>query len=112
MANANVTMSVNLVTLASLFWYFLVSTIATSLALTPAREMVPMGMLTGRPMNVLSLTTLDIPEATLRPLKQAFSHVSRSKALEYFSYFFLCLSSSLSSSLEPRLGGRILGPKA
>ena len=95
-ANADVTMSANSMTFASFFWYFLVSTVVMPPTLAPAREMVPKGILTGRPMNVLNVATLNIPEATLR--LQAFSHISQSKVLEYFSSFFLYLSSSLSNS--------------
>ena len=35
-------------------------------------------------MNVLNVATLDIPEAMLRLLEQAFSHVSRFNILVYF----------------------------
>ena len=42
------------------------------LTLAPARETAPKGILTERPMNVLSVATLDIPEATLRPLEETF----------------------------------------
>ena len=69
-------MSVNLVTFKSYFWYFLVSAVVTPLTSAPARDTVPNGMLTGRPMNVANVTTLDIPVAALRPLEQAVSHVS------------------------------------
>ena len=111
---ADVMMSTNFVTSASLFWYFLVSAVATSLKLTPAREMVPKGILTGRPMNVLNDSMLDIPEALLSQLEQAFSHISHSQVLEYFSCFFLysfLMSATLVTSLGPHLGGRIVGPK-
>ena len=94
-ANADVTMSVNLVTFVSFFWYFLVGAVAMPLTLTPARETAPKGILTGRLINVLKV---NIPEATLRLLEQVLSHVSRSKALEYFSCFFSHLSFSLSNS--------------
>ena len=68
------------------------------LMLTPARETAPMGILTGIPMNALSVTTFNIPEAMLRPLEQAFSHISQSKVLENLSCFLLYLSSSLCNS--------------
>ena len=68
------------------------------LTLAPASETVLSGMLTGRPINILNVATLNIPEATLKPLEQAFSHVSRSKTLEYFSCFASYIASSLSSS--------------
>ena len=97
-ANANVMMSINFMTFASFFLYLIVSTLATPLMLAPARETSPKEKLTGRPMNVLSVATLDIPEAMIRPLQQAISHVSRSKVLEYFSCSFLYLSTSLSNS--------------
>ena len=113
-ANADVMRSVNFVTLASFFWYLLVSTVAMPLTLIPARETMPKGILTGRLINVLNIATLDIPEATLRPLEQAFSDVSRSKALEYFSCFshtFLLALATPIAFLEPHFGGRILGLK-
>ena len=64
------------------------------LMLAPARDIAPNGMLTGRPMNVLNVATLDIPVAMLRLLEQAFSHLSRSNILVYFLYFFLYLFSN------------------
>ena len=82
-ANADVTMSVNLVYLVSFFWYFLVSAVATPITLSQARDIAPSGILTGRPIKILNVATVDIPEGTRRPLEQAFSHISRSKALEY-----------------------------
>ena len=72
-ANANVMMSINFVTLASFFWCFLVSAVATPLTLAPARELAPREIFT---MSVLSVATLDIPEAMLSLLEQEFSHVS------------------------------------
>ena len=98
--DADVTILTNFVTFPSFFWHFLVRTIATPLTLTPAREMAPKGILTGRLMKVLNVATLNIPEATLKLLEQAFSYVSESKVLEYFSCFFLYLSSSLSNSCQ------------
>ena len=53
------------------------------LTLAPAREKAPNGILTGKPTKVLNVATLDIPEAMLKLLEQAFSHVSQSKVLEY-----------------------------
>ena len=97
-ASVNITMSVNFVTFASFFWYFLVGAITMPLTLAPTRETAPRAMRTGRPMNVLNVATLNIPEDTLRPLRQAFSHVNQCKVLEYFSCFFSYLSFSLSSS--------------
>ena len=84
-ANVDVTMLTDFMTFASFLWYFLVSAVAMPLTLAPARGMVPEGILAERPMNILDVAVLDIPEATFRPLEQAFSHVSRSKVLEYFS---------------------------
>ena len=43
-------------------WYFLASTVATPLTLAPARETAARGILTGRPMSVLKVATLDISE--------------------------------------------------
>ena len=80
MANADVTMSVNFVTLASSFWY---------VTLIPAKETVPKGIPRGRPMSILNVATFSIPDATLRLFKQAFSHVSQSKALEFKASKFL-----------------------
>ena len=100
-ANADVTMSVNFITLASFFWYLLVSTVATPLTLAPGRDIAPKEILVGRPINILNVATLVatlISEARLGLLKQAFSHVSRSKALEYFLCFFSYLSFNLSNS--------------
>ena len=70
-ANVDVMMSTNFMTFTSFFWYFLVSTISMALTLTPAREMAPKGILTGRLMSILSIATLNMPEAMLRSLKQA-----------------------------------------
>ena len=97
-AIADVTMSVNFMTSKSFFWYFLVSAVVTPLRLAPARGIAPNGILKGRPMNVLNVATLDIPEAMLSLLEQAFSHVSRSNILVYFVYFSLYLSSSFNNS--------------
>ena len=115
-ANADVTMSTNFITFTSSFWYFLVSTVAMPLTLTPVRETASRGILTltRTPVHILNVATLSIPVATLRLLEQVFSHVSQSNIVLYFSYFFLYLSSSfnnLAASLEPRLGGRIVGPR-
>ena len=107
-ADADVTMSTNFMTVATLFWYFLVSTIAMPLTLIAAREMVSLGILTGRSMNVPSVTTLDIPEAMLRPLEQAFSHVSQSKVLECLLCFFLYLFLA-STTLFTFLGSCLIG---
>ena len=57
------------------------------LTLAPARDTAPNGMLTGRPMNVLNVTTLDNPVAMLNLLEQAFSHVSRSNIAVHFCIF-------------------------
>ena len=93
-AIADVMISFNLVTFVSFFWYFLVSTVVTPLTLAPARDTAPNGMLTGRPMNVLSVATLDIPVAMLNPLVQAFNATRQFNVLVYFLYFSLYLSSS------------------
>ena len=70
------------------FWYFLVGTVVTPLTLAPARDNSPNGVLTGKPMNVLSVTTLDIPVATLNPLEQAFVATRRFNVLVYFYIYF------------------------
>ena len=60
-------------------------------------------MLTGRLMNVLNVTTLDIPVAIPRLLEQAFSHVSRSNILVYFcisSYAFPLILTTLVTYFE------------
>ena len=46
---------------------------------------------------VLNVDTLDIPETTLRPLEQAFSHTNRSNIFEYLKYFFLYLFSGFNN---------------
>ena len=86
-------MSINLVTFLSFCWYFLVRAEIIPLAITPVRDAAPNGMLTGKPMNVANVATLDIPVATLIPLEQAFNHVSRFNILVYFLYFFLSITS-------------------
>ena len=74
------------------------------LTLAPVRETAPKEILTGRPMNVLNVATLDIPDHSnrhlamsvdLRPL--SVSHVS-------FHTFHLALATPV-TCLEPRLGG-------
>ena len=98
-ANADVMMLVNFVTFASFFLYFLKrSTVATPLTLTTSRDIAPREILAGRLINILSVTTLDIPEATLKQLEQTLSHFSQRQALKYFSCFCLYLSLSLGSS--------------
>ena len=87
--NAGVTMSVKHITFLSFCWYFLARAEIIPLAITPVRDAAPNGMLTGKPMNVANVATLDIPVATLIPLKQAFNHVSQFNILVYFLYFFL-----------------------
>ena len=81
---AGVTMSISLVTFLSFFWYFLAGTEIIPLAIAPVMDVAPNKMLTGIPMNVVNVATLDIPVATLIPLEQAFSHVSRFNILVYF----------------------------
>ena len=68
MINAGITMSINCITFLSLFWYFLVRAEIIPLAIAPVRDAAPNGMLTGKPMNVANVATLDIPLATLIPL--------------------------------------------
>ena len=84
--NAGVMISINLVTFLSFCWYVLVRAEIIPLAITPVNA-APNGMLTGKPMNVPNVATLDIPVAMLIPLKQAFNHVSQFNILLYFSYF-------------------------
>ena len=58
-------------------------------------------------MNVLSVATLNVPEAMLRLLEQAFSHISQGLGV------FLVLLPALAvlvTSLEPSLGSRCVGP--
>ena len=83
MTNAGVTMSIKCVTFLSFYWYFLVGAEIIPLAIAPVRDAAPNGMLTGKPMNVANVATLDIPVAMLIPLEQAFN-ISL-----YFLYFFL-----------------------
>ena len=87
--NAGVKMSVNFITLESFFWYFLVSIEIIPLAIIPVRDAAPNEMLTGEPMNVANVATLDIPVAK----EQAFNHVSQFNILVYFLYFFLNIAS-------------------
>ena len=82
-------MSINLVTFLSFFWYFLVRDEIIPLAIAPGRDAALNEMVTGKPMNVAKVATLDLPLATLIPLEQAFNHVSRFNILVYFSYFLL-----------------------
>ena len=89
MTNAGVMMSINFVTFLSFCWYFLVRAEIIPLAIAPDRDAAPSGMLTGKPMNVVNVTTLDIPVATLILLEQAFNYISRFNILLYFLYFFL-----------------------
>ena len=67
------------------------------LTLAPAKDTTLNGILTGKPMKVLIVATLDILEAMLRLLKQAFSHTSQPNILEYLEYFFAYLSSSFNN---------------
>ena len=109
-ANAYVTMSANLITFTSFFWYSLVSTISTPLTLTPARETAPKGILTGRPMSVLNIARLDIPEATLRPLEQAMSVNLRPwRIFHVSSHTFLLALATAVAYIESCSGGRIVG---
>ena len=87
--NAGVTVSVNLVTFLSFFWYFLVSVEIIPLAITQVRDAAPKEMLTGSPTNVANVATLDIPVAMLIPLEQAFSHVSQLNILIVLLIFLL-----------------------
>ena len=89
MTNAGVMMSINFVTFLSFCWYFLVRAEIILLAITPVRDAAPNGILTGKPINVANVATLDIPVATLIPLEQAFNDVSQFNILLYFLYFFL-----------------------
>ena len=99
---------------ARFFWYFLVSAVDMPLMLTPARKTALRGILTRRLINVLSIVTLNIPEATLRLLGQPFSHVVdlRFWNISYASSCnFLPASSTLVTSPGPCLGSRIMGPR-
>ena len=80
------------------------SAVATPLALAPAKDTAPNGILTGKPMKVLRVTTL------LTPLEQAFSHTNRPNILEYLEYFFAYFPLVLTTFVayfELHLGGRI-----
>ena len=98
--SARVTMSINCITFLSFCWYFLVSTKIIPLAIAPVRDAALNGMLTGTPMNVANVATLDIPVAMLIPLEQVFNHVSRFNILLYFLYLFLNIASL---SINPHL---------
>ena len=80
-------------TFLSFFQYFLASVEIIPLAISPVRDAAPNEMLTGKPMNVANVATLDIPVAMLILLEQAFSHVSQFNILVYFLYFFLNICS-------------------
>ena len=97
---AGVTMSIKHVTFLSFFWYFLVRAEIIPLKIAQVIDAAPKAALTGIPMNVANVATLDIPEATLIPLEQVFNHVSRFNILLYFLYFFLNISPL---SINPRL---------
>ena len=86
-------MSIKCVTFLSFFWYCLVSTEIIPLEIAPVIDAAPNAALTGIPMNVANVGTLDIPVATLIPLEQAFNHVSQFNILLYFLYFFLNITS-------------------
>ena len=81
---ARFTMSIKQVTFLSFFWYFLVRVEIIPLAIAPVRDAAPNTTLTGSPMNVVNVATLDIPVAMLIPLEQAFNHVSLFNILLYF----------------------------
>ena len=79
------------------------------ITLTPARGTAPRKILKGKLINELCVFTLDIPEATLRPLKQAFRHVSQYKVLEYFlfsSHTFLLALATPGASFGPLVGSK------
>ena len=99
MTNAGVMISINFVTFLSFFWYFLVSIEIIPLAIAPVRDAASNEMLTGKPMNVANVATLNIPVAMLRLLEQAFYNISRFNVLVYFSYFCLNICSL---SINPR----------
>ena len=63
------------------------SSVVALLTLTPAKNTTPIEVLMGKPMEVLRVTTLDIPVATLRLLEQVFSHTNRPNINEYLEYF-------------------------
>ena len=98
--NAGVTMSINFVTFLSFFWYFLVRAEIIPLAIAPVRDVAPNEMLTGIPINVANVASLDILVAMLRLLEQAFNQVSQFNILLYFLCFFLNI---LSLSINPCL---------
>ena len=76
-------MSINCITFSSFCWYGLVRAEIIPLAIAPVTDAAPNGMLTGKPMNVANVATLDIRVAMLIPLEQAFNHVSRFNILVY-----------------------------
>ena len=76
MTKAGVMMSIKSITFLSFFWYVLVSTEIIPLEIALVMDAAPNAVLTGIPMKVANVATLDIPVATLIPLEQAFNHVS------------------------------------
>ena len=98
--NVGAMMSINCINFLSFCWYFLVSTEIIPLAISPVIDAAPSAVLTGIPMNVANVATLDIPVAMLIPLEQAFNQVSRFNIILYFLYFFLNIHSL---PINPRL---------
>ena len=98
--NAGVMMSIKHITFLSFCWYFLIRAEIIPLAIAPVIDVAPNAALTGIPMNVANVATLDIPVTMLIPLKQEFNHVSRFNILVYFLYFFLNV---FSLAINPRL---------
>ena len=90
----------------------LVGAIATLLTLAPARETAPKEILMGSSINVLSVTTLDIAEATLRLLERTFSHLMPWSIFRVSSHTFLLALSTPVNFLGPCLDGKPLCPKA
>ena len=82
-------MSIKCIAFLSFCWYFLVRAEIIPLAIAPVIDAAPSAALTGIPMNVANVATLDIPVAMLIPLEQAFNHASQFNILVYLLYFIL-----------------------
>ena len=75
---------------------------------------MPSGILAGKLMKVLNVTTLSIPEARLRLLEQVFSHINQFKVLDYLEYSsctFSLVLTTLVAYFGLRLGSRIDAPR-
>ena len=99
MTNAGVTMSIKHITFLSFCWYFLVGAEIIPLAITPVRDAAPNGMLTGKPMNLANVATLDIPVATLNYSTR--TSISPHRSIQYLSVLLVFLLSHFLLIYQP-----------